>query len=256
MSTNGVRIAVGAVIAVVLAVGMGAGAMYLVPSTSTSSNSSVSSINRGSTQSSSQSSVSGILGSTGVLNIYLTDAPPANPLFDYLLLNVSSVVLMYTGNMSANVQNHEWIYNVPSTSGTDVNLTKLVNNKILLGATEVPAGNVSEIIFNINGARAFFNDGSSSMLKIVANGKLMIPIQFTVNASGTSDLTVDITPNSIHLSHGNTPVLTPVVHVTVVQEWKSSTDIMTASADPGGNLTSITNSTTSTTVASPSAINT
>lgn len=253
MSNNGARIAAGAVIAVVLAIGLGAGAMYLVPSTST--NSSISSISRGSTQSSSQSTVSGILGSTGVLNIYLTDAPPTKPLFDYLLLNVSSVVLMYTGNVSANVKSHEWTYNVPSASGTDVNLTKLVNNKILLGATEVPTGNISEIILSVNGARAFFNDGSSSMLKIVADGKLMIPIQFIVNASGTSDLTLDITPNSIHLSHGNTPVLTPVVHVTVVQKWRSSTDTMTASADPGGNLIS-TNSTNSTAIASLTATDT
>ena len=240
MFSNGVKITVGAVVAVVLAVGLGASAMYLVPSTTISGNSISSSVRSSSIQVNSQSTRSNILTAFGVLNIYLTDAPPSSPQFNYLLVNVSSVVLLYAGNVSTSPPYDQWAYNVPTISGTDINLTNLVNNKVLLGATEVPAGNVTEIVFNINGAQAFFNDGSSSMLKIVANGNLMIPIQFTVNASGTSDLTVDITPNSIHLSHGNIPVLTPVLHVTVVQRWQSSSDTVTASAGLGDSTSTST----------------
>lgn len=216
MSSNGGKIAVGAVIAVVLAVSLGAGAMYLVPTTTTSGNSSTTSSSF--TRETTQNSTGGILGPLGALNIYLTDAPASTPQFNYLLVNVSSVILVYSGNISSSAPHDQWQYDVPSISGTDVNLTNLVNNKVLLGATKVPVGNVTEIIFSMNGARAFFSDRSSSALKVVANGRLMIPNQFNVSAGGTTDLTIDITPNSIHLSNGNTPVLTPVVHVTVAQK--------------------------------------
>lgn len=249
MLDNGAKIVVGAIMAVVLAIGLGAGAIYLVPSTTTAG-SSLTNDRTNSTQTS-QSSKGGILGPSATLNIYLTDAPPTSPQFNYLLVNVSSVTLLYTGNISTSAPQDQWVYTVPSASGTNVNLTKLVNNKALLGATEVPAGNVNEIIFSLNGAEAFFNDGSSSMLKVVANGELIIPIQFTMSASGTSNLTVDLTPNSIHLSHGNTPVLTPVVHVTVVQKFQSSTSVVTASSNSGE--TTISSSTISSSEASTSS---
>ena len=261
------KVIIGVVIAVILAVGLAAGAMLLAPGTSTttpgSTNTSTSSNSQSSTQGSSQSSTqsstgTGILGQSGTMNIYLTDAPPASPQFSYLLINVSSVVLSYTGNVSTSPPTNQWVFNVPASSGTNVNITSLVNSSALLGATKVPAGNVSMITFEISGARAYFTDGNSTQLKVVANGKLMVPKNFTVNANGQSDLTVDITPNSIHLSHGSTPVLTPVVHVTVVQKGQSGTTTVSATVSftETSTTTQTSNTTSSTSQSSSSTTST
>lgn len=99
--------------------------------------------------------------------------------------------------------------------GTNVNLTKLQGNALLLGATKVPAGNVTGIILNITGAKAFWTDGSSNQLKVVADGKLMTDIHFQVFANGSTNLTIDITPGGIHISPGNDKVLRPVIMVEV-----------------------------------------
>ena len=260
------KVIIGVVIAVILAVGLAAGAMLLAPGTSTttpsSTNTSTSSNSQSSTQGSSQSSTqsstgTGILGQSGTMNIYLTDAPPASPQFSYLLINVSSVVLSYEGNVSTSPPTNQWVFNVPASSGTNVNLTSLVNSSALLGATKVPAGNVTMITFQISGARAYFADGNSTQLKVVANGKLMVPINFTVNANGQSDLTVDITPNSIHLSHGSTPVLTPVVHVTVAQKGQSATTTVSVTTSfTETSTTTQTSNTTSSTIQSSSSTTT
>ena len=255
------KVIIGVVIAVILAVGLAAGAMLLAPgstsSTIGSTNTSTSLNSQSSTQSSTQSTTgTGILGQSGVLNVYLTDAPPASPQFKYLLINVSSIVLSYQGNISTTSPMNQWMYNLSSAAGTNVNLTSLVNSKVLLGASKVPVGNITKITFEISGARAYFTDGNSTQLKVVANGKLMLPINFTVNANGVSDLTVDITPNSIHLSHGSTPVLTPVVHVTVVQNNKgTSTTVsaVTSLTETSSTTTTTTSSTTSQSSTSTSA---
>ena len=237
--------------------------MYLAPTgtsntttnTIGTSQTSTQSSSSGSTQSSTQSTTtSGILGQSGTMNIYLTDAPPASPQFAYLLVNVSSVVLSYEGNVSTSPPTNQWVYQVNSTGGTNVNLTSLVNSSVLLGATKVPAGNVSEITLQISGARAYFTDGNSTQLKVVANGKLMIHAPFTVDANGSANVTVDITPNSIHLSHGSTPVLTPVVHVTVVQKNQSTTTTVSATTTiTETNSTTTTSTTSETTTVSTSS---
>lgn len=227
----------GAAVAVILAVGLAVGVMYLAPAgtfstrspTNTSTNGQSTSSTSGS--SSQGTTTTGVLGQTGTMNIYLTDAPPNSSSFKYLLVNVSSVVLSYEGNVSASAPHDQWVYNVSSSVGTNVNLTNLVNNKVLLGATKVPAGNVTRIIFEITGAKAFFADGTSAQLKVVANGKLMMPINFAVSSGGTVDLTVDITPNSIHISQGHVQVLTPVIHLTAVEKNGSSTTVSTSTTE-------------------------
>ena len=251
------KVIIGVVVAVILAVGLAAGAMLLAPgstsSTIGSTNTSTSLNSQSSTQSSTQTSTStGILSQSGVLNVYLTDAPPASPQFKYLLINVSSIVLSYQGNISTTSPTNQWMYNLSSAAGTNVNLTSLVNSKVLLGASKVPVGNITKITFEISGARAYFTDGTSAQLKVVANGKLMLPINFTVNSNGVSDLTVDITPNSIHLSQGSTPVLTPVVHVTVVQNNKGTTTTVSAVT----SITETSSTTTTTTTSSTSSSST
>jgi hypothetical protein len=165
---------------------------------------------------------------TGTLKIYLTDAPPLNSQdLKYLLINVSSLTLRYQGPLPCATSNppNEYVYAIPPNVGTKVNLTSLTGNSLFLGADNVPQGNVIEIIFNITGAEAFFTDGSSAQLKVVADGKLVMPVHFEVTPGGSIDVTVDITPNSIHISNGHQPVLSPFVHVTVVETGGSTTTV-------------------------------
>ena len=166
---------------------------------------------------------SSTLSGSGSLSIYLTDAPPSSPTFKYLLINVSSVVLVYQGNVSTSPPRNQFVFRVPAGRGLNVNLTSLVGSKLLLGATSAPAGNVTDLIFNITGARAFFTDGSSAQLKVVADGKLMVHFQFQVKAGGSTNLTLDIQPNEIHYSQGSSAVLTPVIRVQAVQSLNGST---------------------------------
>ena len=107
----------------------------------------------------------------------------------------------------------------------NVNLTKLQGNQLLLGATsKAPAGNVTGIILNITGAEAFWADGSHNQLKVVADGKLMINVHFSIQANGTTNLTLDVAPGDLHISPGNMTVLRPVVHVTAVSSGPKGTE--------------------------------
>ena len=204
---------------------------------------------QGQSQTSQQSSTSS-QGGTGTLSFYLTDAPPSNRTLKYLLVNVSSVDLRYEGNLSATtttttshsttittstgtsttsttstsstttagsaLPENLFVFRVPTSTGMNVNLTKLQGQSLLLGAAKMPAGNITSVTLNITGAEAFYTNGSSEQLKVVADGKLMIPIHFQVKASGSTNLTFDITPNLIHISQGG--VLTPVIHSTAVEK--------------------------------------
>jgi hypothetical protein len=116
-----------------------------------------------------------------------------------------------------------FVYNVSSSVGRNVNLTKLQGNQLLLGATKAPAGNVTGIILNITGAEAFWTNGNHTQLKVVADGKLMINVHFTIQSNGTTNLTLDVSPGDIHISPGNMTVLRPVVHVTAVTSGPNGT---------------------------------
>ena len=177
-------------------------------------------------------------GGSGTLSIYLTDAPPSSQTLKYMLVNVSSVELRYEGALpststsststsstvsttttstsGSSTPENLYVYKVPASVGENVNLTKLHGQSLLLGATTLPSGRFSSIVLNIPGAKAFYTDGGSEQLKVVANGKLMVPFQFSVFSGGTTSLTIDITPNSLHISQGG--VLTPVIHVTSVEQ--------------------------------------
>ncbi len=223
------------------------------------------------------------LGGPGssTLNIYLTDKPSNNSI-KYLLINVTSITLRYGANETSSTTttsatsssatststsssstssvatsstgtessfSGHFTYNVSSSSGTNVNITSLQGNSILLGTTKIPAGNVTGIVFNITGARAYYTDGTWKQLRVVADGKLMIPVHFTVMSNGSTDLTIDITPNSIHTSQGQADILTPVIHVTVVTKVSTSTTTISA-------LTSITTTGTYTSQSSSNSTST
>jgi Domain of unknown function (DUF4382) len=185
----------------------------------------------------------------GTLSIYLADPPPSSPTLKYLVVNVSSVTLKYSSNQTelttsssstasstngttttstssddggGNFENR-FVYNVSSSVGTNVNITKLQGSSLLLGSTSAPAGNVTGIILNITGARAFWTNGNSTQLKVVADGKLMINVHFAVQSAGTTDLTIGIVPGDIHVSPGQASVLRPVIIVHAVSSGPSGT---------------------------------
>ncbi len=219
-------------IAVIVVIALAA--VALVPSTiigpSTTSTSTTSTLPGGA--SSSQSTSVSYPGGVGTLNIYLADAPPASPSLKYLLLNVSSVVLKYSGNVSTTAPRDTYVFNVPAAKGKNANLTSLTGNGILLGATTAPAGNITDIILNITGAKGFFTDGSSAQLKVVANGKLMVHFPFQVYAKGTTDLKLDLQPNDIHISAGQAEVLTPVIRVSSVERSQTTTTTRSTTTTP------------------------
>lgn len=222
-------------------------------------------------QNTSGNSATGGLGSpgSGALNIYLADAPIHNASLKYLLINVTSITLKYSSNLtetsttggssssssstessssnsgsspssssstttatsssssSTGTQNefqNRFVFNVPPNVGTNVNLTKLQLPGQLLGTQKAPAGNVTGIILNITGAEAFWADGTHTQLRVVADGKLMFNVRFSIQSNGTTNLTLDIVPGDIHISPGNGSVLRPVVHVTAVSSGPKGTE--------------------------------
>ncbi len=241
------------VAAIVVAMAVIAAAVLINPAGPTSSrlSSTGSQTSSGSgTTGGSATSGSGI-GGAGTLNIYLTDAPPGSQTLKYLLVNVSSVELDYQSGISTTTTTASTssstvsatsvtsgaqtespishVFTVPASAGKNVNLTSLQGRSTLLGTTNPPAGNVTSVTINITGAKAFYADGSTEQLRVVADGKLMVPIHFSVQANGSTDLTIDITPNTVHVSSGD--VLTPVIHVTAVGKSDGATTTQTGSVD-------------------------
>ena len=210
-------------------------------------------------------SISTASSGTGTMNIYLADPPPSNHTLKYLLVNVTSVTLKYSSNItqttttssvssssesstasssntiatssetSLNASSfvNRFVYNVSSSVGTNVNLTEYQGSSLLLGSPKVPKGNVTGVVLNISGARAFWTNGSSTQLKVVANGKLMVNVQFAVQAGGTANMDISITPSSVHVSQGD--VLRPVLLVTVT---RSATTSMTTTSSTTTSATS------------------
>ena len=201
---------------------------------------------------SSESTTSSGLGGagTGTMNIYLADPPPQNQTLKYLLVNVTSIALKYSSNAtetgatttSTSTASQtgstesassgggfvpRYTFNVSSSVGTNVNLTMLQGPGVLLGSPKVPAGNVTGIILNITGARAFWTTGGSTQLKVVADGKLMINVHFQVQSGGTTDLTLNLVPGDVHVSAGQASVLRPVVMVTAASSGPRGTQTVT-----------------------------
>ena len=223
------------------------------------------------------------------LSIYLSDPPPSSPNLSYLLVNVTSVTIKYSSNVTAvttsvstssavslstttnttsstssststsSLTSHSlstssstssstirsgfvnrYVYNVSASVGDNVNLTKLQGSSLLLGTTSIPSGNVTGVVLHITGAKAFWADGTSTQLRVVADGKLMINVHFTVQSSGSTDLTLSISPGDIHVSPGQASVLSPVVHVTAVSTGSRGTQTAEATVTESENSTSST----------------
>ncbi|MBI3840832.1 MAG: hypothetical protein HY297_02580 [Thaumarchaeota archaeon] len=225
---------------------------------------------------------------TGTLSIYLKDSPHSNATLKYLLVNVTSVTLKYAvgegGNASTtttttnttststnttsttttstnttssstqgqNGTQNRFVYIVPPGVGNNVNLTSLQGDGILLGTADAPAGEVVGVILNISGAEAFWTNGNSTALKVVANGKLMVPVHFQVLSNSSTDLTIDIVPNDIHISQGNMAVLSPVIHVTVVNHGTSTSSATQSTSSETETTTTVSTNSTSTTVTTSS----
>ncbi|HEV2139255.1 MAG TPA: hypothetical protein VGR53_10485 [Nitrososphaerales archaeon] len=76
---------------------------------------------------------------------------------------------------------------------------------------------------------------------MAADGKPMVPIQFNILKDGSTDLTIDIQPNLIHISNGD--VLTAVVHVTSVEHGQGATSTHTGAVDESQTSSTTTTST-------------
>lgn len=168
---------------------------------------------------------------TGTLEVLITDAPPPrdpperpsppenrtrggppqNRTMVELDLTITELILHYQGNISANAPHNQWKFNasLPNT----FNLLALTNQSLLLGAVDVPTGNITMIVFQISKAVAKFEDGSTAELTIVANGKFMIPTRFEVVSTGTTSLTIDIQPESLKITPSD--ILRPIVKTKV-----------------------------------------
>ena len=207
---------------------------------------------------------------SGTMNLYLAAPPPQNQSLKYLLINVTSITIKYSSNVTESTSTTSsstssssastgsttttsssssttsgsgfvpmYVFNVSSSVGTNVNLTKLQGPGILLGSPKVPAGNVTGIILNITGAEAFWTNGNHTQLKVVADGKLMINVHFTVQKDGTTDLTLNISPGDIHVSPGQASVLRPVVMVTAVSNGpQGSQTVVTTETETESSSTS------------------
>ena len=206
---------------------------------------------------------------SGTLNIYLADPPPSNNTLKYLLVNVTSVTLQYSSNATVTTATstansassittstsasagsatsttetaaessfvNRFIYNVSSSVGTNVNLTEYQGSPLLLGSPKVPTGNVTGVILDITGARAFWADGTSTQLKVVANGKLMVHVQFAISTGDNANMNIGISPASVHVSQGD--VLRPVLMVSVTSSDTSTTETSTSGASSTTSSTS------------------
>ena len=226
--------------------------------TSQTGSQSVTTLQLGSSSSatSTQSSTTQGQGSSGILSIYLTDAPPSSPTLKYLLVNVSSLEMVYQGNGTSSTgaqAPNVYILTVPSNVGTDVNLSSLQGQSLLLGGANMPAGKIVSMFLNITGAKAFYTDGSTEQVQVVADGKLMVPIQFGLQANGSTDLTIDVTPNLANASQG--VVLTPDIDATAVEKGQNGTTTETVTATE--SLPPITSTVTTTqTVTTPTTLTT
>ena len=210
---------------------------------------------------------------TGALNIYLTDAPPQTQALNRLIINVSSITFRYEGSIETtsttsstssgasistttsassstpDETENNFVYQVPSSIGTNVDLLKLKGQSLLLGATHEPAGTITSIVIGITGAKAFYADGTSEQLMLAADGKLMVPIEFNVLKDGSTNLTIDIQPNLVHISQGD--VLTPVIHVTSVEQGEGGTSTHTGGVDESQTSDSTLTTTSTTTSHGP-----
>ena len=169
---------------------------------------------------------------TGTLEVLITDAPPPRDpperpsppenkttrggppqerTMVELDLTITELILHYQGNISANAPHNQWKFNasLPRT----FNLLALTNQSLLLGAVDVPTGNITMIVFQVSKAVAKFEDGSTAELTVVANGKFMIPIRFEVLSTGTTSLTIDIQPESLKITPSD--ILRPIVKTRV-----------------------------------------
>ncbi|QQG48622.1 MAG: hypothetical protein HY247_07755 [archaeon] len=148
-----------------------------------------------------------------------------------------------SSNSTQSGTENRFTFVVPPSVGTNVNVTSLHGDGILLGTVNAPAGEVVGIILNVSGAEAFWTSGNSSVLKVVANGKLMVPVHFTISPNGSTDLKFDLVPSGIHISNGKVPVLSPVLHVTVVTHTVSSTSSAVTSLATTNSTTVVTSTT-------------
>jgi len=198
-------------------------------------------LERSSSGTSNQSTTGQDLGESGVLSVFLADAPASIATLKYLLVNVSSFAAAYEWNSSADAASSTpnnsstgtqglsvYILTVPSAVGMNVNLSSLQGQSLALGGAVLPAGSISSIVVDISGVEAFYTDGSNEQIPVVADGELPVPIQFGLQQNGSTDLTIDLNPNIA--SFGEGLIMAPVIHAVAVETGLDGTTVVTVTA--------------------------
>ncbi len=169
---------------------------------------------------------SGVL-KTGTLILNIKDAPPQAGNLTKLLVTLEpgSVILH---RAAENGSENRIRLNMTAQANQEFDLLKLVGDiKTKIGEGSVPTGTYTMIEIHVASAKAAFAGSNNTVsLKVVDDGRLKIPVVFRVVQGQTTEVTVDITLQSTHISASEIlrPVIKPIVeHQPEVASSESST---------------------------------
>lgn len=159
-------------------------------------------------------------GGVGTLNVYVTDAPPA----DVAPVNGtpgnttwSHVYVTFTLLQAheANATNESGWHNITVTQNT-VDLMSVQTASALLGSAELPAGTYTQLRIVVEKAWGVASNGTSYNFT-VPSGDLKTDDPFTVTSGQTASLTLDV-----DLSHSIVWTATGYIFTPVIGSIKSS----------------------------------
>jgi hypothetical protein len=149
-------------------------------------------------------------GTTGILKISLTDAPPVLNI-EKALITISTVQVHRAGEASGAETEAGWVTIVETPQTFDLILLR--DAKTLLGAAELGPGKYTQIRLKVEEAVATI-EGTEHTLK-VPSGTIKLIHPFTIEAGRTTDLILDFdAEKSIHAA-GKKYMLRPTIKVTV-----------------------------------------
>jgi len=140
----------------------------------------------------------------GTLHVSITDAPA----------DLSNLNITLNGLYANSVDTGGWI-ELNFTEGTSevyFNLLALNNVTKDLSIAQIPAGNYSKIRLDVTAANATFTDGTTVDLK-VPPGHIDVIIQFEIKADQTTNLLIDMQPDTAAVSNSHN--LKPILKATV-----------------------------------------
>ena len=158
----------------------------------------------------------------GILVLRVKDAPPEERVLAELDVRIENVSLHRADENESQVgfpvvNSSEW-YDLTALTG---DLSAIVGN------ASMPSGKYVMIVFNITEARAKFNntatgtvDSTYTPLRVVANGKLMVPVHFEIVNGTTTEVTLDFDLDQMKVNPND--VLRPVIKPSVKGPYSGS----------------------------------